>query len=88
MRDGGIPAEQAAAACATARQEDRADLAGAHKGADAGVGKKPWYKVVGPGLVTGAADDAPPGIGTCSANGARFGYVLLWLVPLCIPCCC
>ncbi len=70
---------------ATARREDREDLAGAHEGADAGGGKKPWYKVVGPGLVTGAADDDPSGIGTYSANGARFGYVLLWLVPLCIP---
>ncbi len=47
--------------------------------------KSPWYKSVGPGLVTGAADDDPSGIGTYSANGAQFGYLLLWLVPICIP---
>jgi len=45
----------------------------------------PWYKCIGPGLVTGAADDDPSGIGTYSANGAQFGYMLLWLVPFCIP---
>ena len=45
----------------------------------------PWYQSAGPGLVTGSADDDPSGIGTYSANGAQFGYFLLWLVPLCIP---
>ena len=45
----------------------------------------PWWKCVGPGLITGAADDDPSGIGTYSVTGAQFGYLLLWLVPICIP---
>jgi len=40
---------------------------------------------IGPGLVTGAADDDPSGIGTYSVAGALFGYQLLWLAPVCIP---
>ena len=33
---------------------------------------------LGPGLITGAADDDPSGIATYSQGGARFGYSLLW----------
>ena len=33
---------------------------------------------LGPGLVTGAADDDPGGIGTHSQVGAWFGYGLAW----------
>ena len=40
---------------------------------------------IGPGLVTGAADDDPSGIGTYSVAGAQFGYQLLWLAPVCVP---
>lgn len=40
---------------------------------------------VGPGVITGAADDDPSGIGTYSVAGAQFGYNLLWLVPVCVP---
>src|ERR1051326_9187792 len=46
---------------------------------------KPFWKRIGPGLITGAADDDPSGIGTYSVAGAQFGYGLLWLVPFCIP---
>ncbi|MBS0481795.1 MAG: divalent metal cation transporter [Proteobacteria bacterium] len=35
-------------------------------------------KVLGPGLITGAADDDPSGIGTYSQVGAQFGYGLAW----------
>lgn len=35
-------------------------------------------EVLGPGLVTGAADDDPSGIGTYSQVGAQFGYGLAW----------
>ncbi|HEY4002254.1 MAG TPA: divalent metal cation transporter [Candidatus Xenobia bacterium] len=45
----------------------------------------PWWKKIGPGVVTGAADDDPSGIGTYSIVGAQYGYLLLWLVPFCIP---
>src|SRR5579871_3501862 len=47
--------------------------------------RKPFWKHIGPGLITGAADDDPSGIGTYSVAGAQFGYGLLWLVPFCIP---
>ena len=36
---------------------------------------------IGPGLITGVADDDPSGIGTYSVAGAQFGYQLLWLAP-------
>src|SRR5262245_54257371 len=41
--------------------------------------------LLGPGLVTGAADDDPSGIATYSQAGAQFGYGLLWTVFLTTP---
>jgi NRAMP (natural resistance-associated macrophage protein)-like metal ion transporter len=40
---------------------------------------------LGPGLVTGAADDDPSGIATYSQAGAQFGYGLLWTMILTFP---
>ena len=40
---------------------------------------------LGPGLVTGAADDDPSGIGTHSQIGAQFGYALGWTFVLSFP---
>jgi len=40
---------------------------------------------LGPGLVTGAADDDPSGIATYSQAGAQFGYGLLWTLLLTYP---
>jgi len=37
-----------------------------------------FLKRLGPGLVTGAADDDPSGIATYSQVGAQFGYGLAW----------
>ena len=37
---------------------------------------------LGPGLVTGAADDDPSGIATYSQAGAQFGYGLMWTMLL------
>ena len=37
-----------------------------------------FFKRLGPGLITGAADDDPSGIGTHSQIGAQFGYDLAW----------
>jgi NRAMP (natural resistance-associated macrophage protein)-like metal ion transporter len=51
--------------------------------------KKPHnmvLRLLGPGLVTGAADDDPSGIATYSQAGAQFGYGLLWTVFLTTPC--
>jgi len=40
---------------------------------------------VGPGLVTGVADDDPSGIVTYSQAGAQFGLNMLWTMPLAYP---
>jgi len=54
-------------------------------GKEALFNKKPFRKaeeyidVLGPGLVTGAADDDPSGIATYSQAGAKYGFQLLWL---------
>jgi NRAMP (natural resistance-associated macrophage protein)-like metal ion transporter len=40
--------------------------------------KQSWLKKLGPGLITGAADDDPSGIATYSQAGAQFGFNLLW----------
>lgn len=45
----------------------------------------PLIKQLGPGLVTGAADDDPSGIATYSQAGAQFGYGLLWSVLFTTP---
>jgi NRAMP (natural resistance-associated macrophage protein)-like metal ion transporter len=42
-------------------------------------------KQLGPGLVTGAADDDPSGIATYSQVGAQFGYSLTWVMLLSMP---
>jgi NRAMP (natural resistance-associated macrophage protein)-like metal ion transporter len=44
-----------------------------------------WLRKLGPGLVTGAADDDPSGIATYSQAGAKFGYELGWTVVLTYP---
>ena len=43
------------------------------------------FRLLGPGLVAGAADDDPSGIATYSQAGAQFGYGLLWTVFLTTP---
>src|ERR1700761_4209058 len=43
------------------------------------------FDQLGPGLVTGAADDDPSGIATYSQAGAQFGYGLLWTLLLTYP---
>ena len=45
----------------------------------------PLFKKLGPGLVTGAADDDPSGIATYSQAGAQFGYGMLWSVLFTYP---
>lgn len=57
------------------------------------ISKKPlrrWrraavFKQLGPGLVTGAADDDPSGIATYSQAGAQFGFNMLWTMLLTYP---
>jgi NRAMP (natural resistance-associated macrophage protein)-like metal ion transporter len=45
----------------------------------------PLIKKLGPGLITGAADDDPSGIATYSQAGAQYGYGLLWSVLFTTP---
>jgi len=44
-----------------------------------------FLRILGPGLITGAADDDPSGIATYSQAGAQFGYGQLWTVILMYP---
>jgi len=53
--------------------------------------KNPWkraylyLKSLGPGLITGAADDDPSGIGTYSSVGAALGYKIIWMALWLLP---
>jgi hypothetical protein len=42
-------------------------------------------RFLGPGLVTGTADDDPSGIATYSQIGAQFGFAMLWTLVLSYP---
>jgi len=46
---------------------------------------KGFWRTLGPGLVTGAADDDPSGIATYSQTGAQFGYGQLWTALYMLP---
>jgi Mn2+/Fe2+ NRAMP family transporter len=58
----------------------RTTVAGAKRRGFLGV-----LHVLGPGLITGASDDDPSGIGTYSQVGSQFGYGLLWLALFTLP---
>ncbi len=44
-----------------------------------------FFKLLGPGLVTGAADDDPSGIATYAQAGATYTNSMLWTVPVALP---
>lgn len=44
-----------------------------------------FLRVLGPGIVTGAADDDPSGIATYSQAGAKYGPGFLWVFPIMYP---
>ncbi len=44
-----------------------------------------FFGILGPGLITGAADDDPSGISTYSVAGAATGYSMLWLMLISTP---
>lgn len=62
--------------------ESRSASASASTSASAGSS---WLGKLGPGLITGAADDDPSGIATYSQAGAQFGLQMLWTVILTLP---
>jgi NRAMP (natural resistance-associated macrophage protein)-like metal ion transporter len=43
------------------------------------------FKIIGPGVITGAADDDPSGIGTYSQAGAQLGFSISWTMLLTFP---
>ena len=49
---------------------------------------KTIFQILGPGLITGASDDDPSGIGTYSQAGAQFGFGMLWSMFFTIPLMC
>jgi Mn2+/Fe2+ NRAMP family transporter len=56
----------------------------------AGIQREPnickrLLRILGPGLITGASDDDPSGIGTYTMAGAAFGYQPLWIALLTWP---
>ncbi len=46
---------------------------------------KKFFRILGPGVITGAADDDPSGIATYSQTGAQFGYGQLWTALFMLP---
>ncbi|MEI7689694.1 MAG: divalent metal cation transporter [Candidatus Saccharibacteria bacterium] len=44
-----------------------------------------FLRILGPGVVTGAADDDPSGIATYSQAGAKYGFGFLWIFPIMYP---
>ncbi|MBY6263957.1 divalent metal cation transporter [Azospirillum sp. 412522] len=48
-------------------------------------GKTGIFRMIGSGIVTGAADDDPSAIGTYASAGARFGLGILWIAPVLLP---
>jgi len=44
-----------------------------------------FFAILGPGLITGASDDDPSGIGTYAVAGASFGFATLWTALLTFP---
>jgi Mn2+/Fe2+ NRAMP family transporter len=49
--------------------------------------KSPYniFKLLGPGLITGASDDDTSGIATYSQVGAKFGFDMLWTMLISYP---
>ena len=47
--------------------------------------RRGWLRALGPGLVTGAADDDPSGIATYSQVGAQFGFGMAWVMLFSYP---
>jgi Mn2+/Fe2+ NRAMP family transporter len=44
-----------------------------------------FFKILGPGIIIGASDDDPSGIGTYATAGATLGYSTLWTTIVMLP---
>jgi NRAMP (natural resistance-associated macrophage protein)-like metal ion transporter len=86
---GDTPHDAAAAVPAAARKPGRRLIPEPHRGQPHPLRRLSRFnrllRVVGPGLITGAADDDPSGIGTYSQAGAAFGFGQLWLALYMLP---
>src|SRR2546423_5400968 len=79
------------------KRDDSGDRRIPHKGPAGGTGPeeealerepnpiKRFFKLLGPGLITGASDDDPSGIGTYSMAGASLGFATLWTAVVTFP---
>lgn len=66
------------------KKKDKAEITPESEAAKQSGAKKLLWKL-GPGLITGAADDDPSGIATYSQVGAQFGYGMLWTMLFSYP---
>lgn len=64
-----------------ADESPASEAAGRPRGRAAVSRRRGLLASLGPGLITGAADDDPSGIATYSQVGAQFGYGLTWTMP-------
>ncbi len=68
---------------------DRSKESGARTGKQDSIREanpiKRFFKLLGPGLITGAADDDPSGIATYSIAGASLGFATLWTALVTLP---
>src|SRR6187551_3399465 len=83
--DTAEPPATAATPEAASAQSQRASGPRQHRGATRVVRAPRFLRILGPGLITGAADDDPSGIGTYSQTGARLGYGIGWTMLLTFP---
>jgi NRAMP (natural resistance-associated macrophage protein)-like metal ion transporter len=65
--------------------ETRKTTLDAEPSVQSGHGLQTFLGELGPGLITGAADDDPSGISTYSVAGAAYGYATLWTALLSFP---
>ena len=72
---------------ATSRTADTLEDAADHKPLESrkSAGRLRYLKALGPGIVTGAADDDPSGIATYAQAGSLYHYDALWSLLLCLP---
>jgi NRAMP (natural resistance-associated macrophage protein)-like metal ion transporter len=73
-----------------ARDNSRAQAVSRTNGIEAALDREPnpvkrFFKMLGPGLITGASDDDPSGIGTYAMAGASLGYAALWTALVTFP---
>ena len=87
----GVVSEEEPHAAAVPKGDGRESATGTPEAGRSGVdqarrrGPLGFLQVLGPGLITGASDDDPSGIGTYSQAGSQFGLGTLWLAIFTFP---